>query len=312
MIGSGLKKLAKENGMQVAHGVGYGNFRGYAATLSEGSGYKQIVFATKLADKEALMAELNGVNVQRLYRVQNLNIAPNAIQIVFLDNPGTMKKIQEFLDWFLPLLQQHGATPWNICTECGCEIVSGRWLLVDGVAYYLHDSCRQKVHRDLEESEEAKKLKAKGSYASGTLGAFLGAAVGAIAWAIVLSLGYMAPLVGFVIGWLSNFGYNLLKGKQGKGKIAILIVAIIFGVLLGTFAADAYAIYTMIQDGTLAGLSIADIPTVIIALLVGDGEYRAATLGNIIMGLLFAGLGVFSLLSKASKQVSGTKIVDLD
>ena len=39
MIGSGLKKYALENGLKVAQGVGYGSFRGYAATLSEGSGY---------------------------------------------------------------------------------------------------------------------------------------------------------------------------------------------------------------------------------------------------------------------------------
>ena len=37
MIGSGLKKLASENGMKVARGVAYGALRGYAATLSEGN-----------------------------------------------------------------------------------------------------------------------------------------------------------------------------------------------------------------------------------------------------------------------------------
>ena len=54
MIGSGLKKFALENGLKVAQGVGYGNFRGYAATLSEGSGYKMIVLTTKFTDPEAL------------------------------------------------------------------------------------------------------------------------------------------------------------------------------------------------------------------------------------------------------------------
>ena len=39
MIGSGLKKLANENGMKVAHGVAYGSLRSYAATLSEGTLY---------------------------------------------------------------------------------------------------------------------------------------------------------------------------------------------------------------------------------------------------------------------------------
>lgn len=32
MIGSGLRKLAKENGMRMDHGIAYGNLRGYAAS----------------------------------------------------------------------------------------------------------------------------------------------------------------------------------------------------------------------------------------------------------------------------------------
>ena len=38
MIGSALKKMARENGMTVQGGVAYGSLRGFAATLSEGSG----------------------------------------------------------------------------------------------------------------------------------------------------------------------------------------------------------------------------------------------------------------------------------
>ena len=50
MVGNGLKKLAKENGMNVDKGVAYGSLRGFTATMSEGSGYKQIVFVTSFAD----------------------------------------------------------------------------------------------------------------------------------------------------------------------------------------------------------------------------------------------------------------------
>ena len=50
MIGSGLKKLAKENGMKIDSGVAYGSLGGFAATLSEGAGWKQIVFSTRFMD----------------------------------------------------------------------------------------------------------------------------------------------------------------------------------------------------------------------------------------------------------------------
>lgn len=298
--------------MKVAHGVAYGSLCGYAATLSEGSGFKQILFSTKVADRDALLNAVNEVNIQRIYRVQELNISPNSIQIVFLDNPGTMKKIQEFIGWFIPLLQQFGATGSSICAECGSEAVGGRWVMIDGIAHYFHDSCARKVRQEIELSEETARQEAVGSYGSGAAGALLGAVLGAVVWALVLLAGYVASIVGLLIGWLAEKGYNLLKGKQGKGKIVILIIAIIVGVLLGTFSAEVLSLIVAINDGLVEDLSVADAPLAIIALFAMDAEYRTSMILNIGMGLLFAGLGVYALLRKAGRDVADTKIVDLE
>lgn len=314
MIGSGLKKLAKENGMCVSNGVAYGSIADFAATLSEGANYKQIVFSTLFTDRrkmEELVEFAGRMNVARRFRVQSLNISQRGVQVIFQDYPGTMKKIREFLEWFLPLLKAHNAAPANICTECGCEITGGRWVLVEGTAYYLHDSCAQKVAREIDTENAQRAEEATGSYGMGLLGALLGSAVGAVLWAIVLNMGYVASLVGLVIGWLAEKGYNLLHGKQGKAKVAILIVAIIFGVLLGTFAADAITLAGMIGNGELPGFALGDIPGVILILLADDADYRTAMMSNILMGLLFAGLGVFALLRKTGKDVSGVKFTEL-
>lgn len=315
MIGSGLRKLAQENGMKVAKGVAYGSLQGFAATLSEGSGYKQIVFTTKFADEaqlDAMLNLMNQVDLQRTYRVQNLNVAPNGIQVVFFDNPGTMKKIQEFLQWFIPLLRQYGASPVHICTECGGQITSGRWLLIDGVAFYLHDACAEKTRREIVDTEQMQKEQRTGSYGTGALGAFVGAAIGAVVWALVLNLGYVASIVGLLIGWLAEKGYTLLKGKQGKGKIAILIGAIVFGVVMGTLASDVITLVGMINSGELYGVAYGDIPDFILYMLSTNSEYLTATLANVGMGLLFAALGVYSLLRKASAEVADAKIIELE
>lgn len=315
MIGSGLKKLAKENGMKVAHGVAYGSLQGFAATLSEGNGYKQIVFTTKFpepAKADALQAVLNGRNITREFRVQKLNLAPNGILVVFHDNPGTMKKIRAFLDWFIPLLKTNGASDVYTCCECGAPVTGGCWKLIDGVAFYMHESCAEHVRRELAEDAEIRKQDATGSYVTGLIGALLGSAVGAVLWAIVLNLGYVASIVGFAIGWLAEKGYGLLKGKQGKAKVLILILAVIFGVLLGNFAADAITLARMISEGEMYGMAYADIPALITFIFMEDAEYRSATIGNILMGLLFAGLGVFTLLRKAVKEVADVKYIDLE
>ena len=68
MIGSGLKKLANEYGMKVASGVAYGSLGGYAATLSEGSGYKQIIFSVQfpdLANRSKLADYLQTLNLKK-------------------------------------------------------------------------------------------------------------------------------------------------------------------------------------------------------------------------------------------------------
>lgn len=315
MIGSGLKKLAKENNMKVAHGVAYGSLRGYAATLSEENGCKRIVFTTRFPDpakKDALSALIGQTELKRQYKVQNLEILPRSVQITFVDNSGALKKVRSFLDWFVPLLAQHSATPADVCTECGSQITGGRWILVNGTSHYLHDTCANRVAQEIEAEKAQKAEEDTGSYALGLLGALCGSALGAVLWAIVLNIGYVASVVGLVIGWLAEKGYNLLHGKQGRAKVAILIVAVIFGVLLGTITADVFTIIGMMNDGDLYGFTYGDILPLIFFLLAGDADYRGAVVANVLMGLLFAGLGVFAMLRKTGRDVSGTQLIDLE
>lgn len=314
MIGTALKKLAKQHGMTVASGVAYGSLKGYATTLSEGAGYKRIDIATKFPEvgqQEQLRMAVNTVDLQKQYRVQTLEINAKRISIVFLDNPGTMKRLEAFIDWFYPLLEQYGATGVNVCLECGGDITSGSWHLVNGVAFHFHDSCAAHLERELADGEQQRKEADTGSYVQGLIGALLGAALGAVVWALVLLMGYVASVVGLLIGWLAEKGYTLLHGKQGKGKVAILILAIVLGVVLGTLVSDGIYLGQMISKGELVGYSLADIPSMILFLLVADSEYLRTTAGNIGMGLLFAALGVFALLRKTGKEVSGNKMQKL-
>ena len=315
MIGSALKKMAKENGMQVAHGVAYGAYRNFALTMNEGAGWKALEFATRISDpaaEDTLKRKLNEVDLKRTYRVQDLVIGQRSIAIVFHDNPGTMKKIQAFLDWFLPLLEESGATKANICNECGQDTFgSGNWVLIDGVAHYMHPSCKEAVKRELAEEEQVAKEEDTGSHLTGALGAIGGALIGAVVWALVLLMGYVASIVGLLIGFLAEKGYNLAKGKQDKGKIAVLVIAVVLGVLVGTVAADAISLAQMIASGELYEFTYGEIPMLILFLMMNDVEYMMATVSNCGMGLLFAALGVFGILRKAKKEVSGIRVIDL-
>ena len=314
MIGSGLKKLAKEYGMNIDKGVAYGSLGGYCATLCEGADWKRINFATAIEDSvllTRLQTTLNGVDLRKEYRVTDLRIAPKTISVVFYDTIGTMKKIKAFLLFFLPLLDEANARKFGVCPECGFEVSGGCWKNIGGTAFYMHGACADKVCREITEAEGQAKRERTGSYFTGLLGALIGALLGGAVWAVVLYFGYVASIVGLLIGFLAERGYNLFRGKQGKGKIAILVLAVIFGVLAGNFGADAIVLVQMIGAGELAGFAYGDIPLLILLVLVEDPEYLLATLGNIGMGLLFAGLGVWGLLRRANAEVSDTRITDL-
>ncbi len=74
----------------------------------------------------------------------------------------------------------------------------------------------------------------EGTYGKGFAGAFLGAAAGAVVWAIAMGIGYLSGLLGLVIGFAAGKGYDYLKGKQGKCKILIQLLASVIGVLVGS------------------------------------------------------------------------------
>ena len=314
MIGAGLKKLANQQGMTISDGVAYGNMMGFATTLSEGSGYKRIDITTRFPEaehKNRLQAVINTSNVEKTYRIRELVLGDKVITVIFHDTMGTMKKVEAFVNWFYPLLAQHGATRYNICSECGAEAMGGSWYLIDGVAWRFHESCGQHVADEMKAEVQERNDADTGSYLTGAVGAFLGAIVGAVVWALVLSMGWVIALVGLVIGFLAKKGYELFKGKQGKGKIAILIIAIIFGVLLGTIGPDIFYCVQMVATGEWGDVAYLDIPLVIFYTMLYDSEYLTATLYNGGMGLLFAFLGAFALLRDTGKEISGPKVKKL-
>lgn len=314
MVGSALKKFANENGMRVASGVAYGEYRGYTMTMCEGGGWKRVDFSTRFYDVSAqknLEEKLAEVDLKRTYRVQALDVSNRGLSVVFTDNPGTMKKILAFLDWVLPLLEASGAAKADTCVECGQKLTyDSTWLLVGETAHHMHESCRDKVKRELEADEQIRKEEGEGSHLTGFLGALAGGLIGAVVWAVVLLLGYVASIVGLLIGFLAEKGYNLAKGKQDKGKIAVLVIVIVLSVLIGSFAADGLSLAQMVSSGEL-DYTYGEIPMLILFLTLNNVEYMSATLSNCGLGLLFAAIGVFGLLRKAKKEVTGVRVVEL-
>lgn len=306
MIGSGLRKLAGEKGMTVANGVAYGSLHGYSATLSEGSGIKTLVFATRFSDiaqKIAFTEQIQSMGLDKEFKLNALEVQDKVISVVFLDTIGTMKRIRAFIDRFIPVLDRYGASKTDICSECGMILTGGSWKLVNGIAIHVHEACAERIRADIQVNNE-ERLSA-GSYLSGAAGAFVGAVGGAVAWAAIYLLGYVSSLVGFLIGFLAEKCYNLFRGKNGVGKIFILILAVIFGVLLGSIAANVIGIMGELDIG------IGDSLLLMIAAVAEVPEARTALIADTLMGLVYAAIGVVLLLIRTKKEVTGPKFIDL-
>lgn len=313
MIGSGLKKLAKEYGMSISHGVAYGAVDGFAATFSEGAGYKRIVVSTVISDpvkQTTLQQRFAGRNLLKEYRIQNLEFTSKFIQVDFQDNPGTMKLLRAFLQELLPALRESGAAGAEICSECGAPVAQGGWRLVNGTAFRLHDPCAQRLLRQVQAQQESLDLEKKESYLTGAVGGLLGAALGGVVWAIVLKLGYVASIVGFLIAFLSVTGYDLCRGKQGKGKLWILLLSVAVGVVLGNLGAYVWELAGMISSGELAGWDYSEIP-VLLKLLFSDSEFVGDVTGDILLGLVYAALGAWGIVFKTKKQVESFQMIEL-
>ena len=175
MIGSALKKLAAENGLTISGGIAYGNYQGYAITLSEGAGYKLLTVSTHLTDTACnwLNSQLSGHNLMKEFRVEDIQLSETGAVIVFNDNPGTMKRFHEFLQWFFPLLPQAGATGYDCCCGCGQPFNGDEtWKKAGDTPMHLHTGCAQSLLRDVQQEEEAEQK--TGSYGKGLIGALLG------------------------------------------------------------------------------------------------------------------------------------------
>ena len=304
MIGSALKKLAKENQMFVDQGIAYGNFHGYAVSFHEGAGWKGIFISCLITDsqkEENLRNIMMSEDLKENFRVTEWMIEEKGISIYFHDNPGTMKKFHAFIDWFFPLLDESGATGVDICTQCGTSISDGEWYFIGDRAYHLHKSCGDHLVRQDDRKEELEKEEKSTSYLRGFGGAFIGALLGSIVWGVVYYLGYVASIVGILIGVLASKGYNLAGGKQTRIKNIILVIVAFFAVAIGMIGAYGFEMVTMISSGELEGAVMGDIPWMLLYMFM-DTETLKLILLDLAQGMLFALLGLFVIMQKVHRE----------
>ena len=313
MIGSAIKKFAQANGLTVKNGVAYGVYNGIHLTMQEGAGWKSVSVAAYFETEEQIeriRGWLGDENRQTQYRIRgcsltDLSVKPGSIQIAFLDNPGTMKKIEEFLPLFTAMLTSLEVKSAGVCHGCGMESGGTSDVLLGSNVYRLHDTCASKVEAEL--SEESEVRKSSGSIGMGILGAAIGAVIGMIPWVLVYSFGYMASFLGFLIGICAKKGYDLARGRQTKIKGVVILVCVLLAVVLAEFVA---IVALNMSDGFAEGFTFGEVIEIVFSWIVTDG--LVAVIKELAIGWLFAVLGIFQMVAEIFRGTKSEKLTKLN
>ena len=164
-----------------------------------------------------------------------------------------------------------------------------------------------------DENYEAK----QGSVITGMIGALLGALIGAAVWAgVAIGLEIISGLIGLLIGFLASKGYDLLKGRQGVPKLVCVIIAVIFGVVIGTGASYVWQIHDVYMEefGELTGIakSLAPSEKEIFEVVLADKEVQGEIAKNLVMGLFFAALGCFDIFREILAKPKAQPVTDVN
>lgn len=138
-------------------------------------------------------------------------------------------------------------------------------------------------------------------YVTGIIGALLGALIGSVPWFIASTfVGFYIGWLGFLVGWVSLWGYKALHGVKKTGyATAVIFTCSILSIVLADFSSNLYALLKepefldIVEAYGLSKYGFA------ISLLFNP-ENLKLILPNLLIGLVIGVLGVIS----ARKQIS--------
>lgn len=306
MIGMIFQQVANQYGLTTSQGVAYGTIQDYPVTFLDGMGCHRIMITTRFAtpsQKDNLMDIVNTQDLKNLYGLRTLQIAKKVIHVKFRTSADIQEKVNAFVEWFFPLLEENGASKANICPQCqqSIEEDDAQWVLRDGaVAFRMHKQCADELKGAL---ATGSKTAPNGNLLTGIGGALLAIPVGCLLWTILQFFNFYAPIVGLIIGWLTVFLYHKMNGRKGFVQYPVAILCTVLGVFLSTFAGEIPA---LLQQG--AGWNFLH---KFFEYMGTNYGYMSGIWGNISMGLILGALGLFFSFKSAARKNADYTVTDL-
>ena len=317
LVGKGLKEFAQRNNFKIEKKYAYGTYKGFVVTIFEGMGFKSMIIATHIRDTDAaaLRSWFETSGYVKKYAINAYFVGNSQVGVNLNDTVGTMKRYEEFIDVLCDYLISVGAKGEEYCSFCGKKFGEEEHFEADSpvhderaLVYYdasvlpMHTSCMQKIVSDV---NQVKAEAQNGNTPLGLVGAVLGALIGAIPWVIVQMLGFFVGWCGAIIGFCSAKGYDMMHGKQTKFKIFAVIIATIIAVCVAVFAGEALVGMQAFKElAAEYGYSTTNsqLFKMVIEAIKIDPDIQREILGNLVLGMMFAALGMISVVRTMSQE----------
>ena len=298
-----IASIASKHGWKVHSDAAIGEFNGYWFSVSQASKGAHVIVFTSVSGLRALeFTKLKGILEDRGadLGIIEVNGTGNSIWLK-LRGRGRQEEAEEIAEMSLRAL---AAELSYLGLKPGCNFCDSEGPLkpyhVGGTAVEICESCVARLSQ-LEREGATEPRSAGGSYLTGTIGAASGAVIGAILWILVARLGFVSSLVGLVMAFLAKTGYEMLNGRKGRGKAAIIATAVFLGVIAAVLS------YYPIEIREALGPELPFsfwLQTVLVG-FASDSEVFWLIMKDLGIGLLFALLGSYGIVSGILKEASG-------
>lgn len=327
MLNQTLRDIAEQNGLTIASGTAYGMLNGCYVTLTGSKEYQRISIyvgpqeapapgyvesQTVSCARQIIQTISVASGEENIFCLMTgneaipalvLNHAGSVVTVNFPEAPEASAGVTRFVCELLPSIAP--LTRPQQCIFCaqptggeGCPVrLSGDTVVP------MHDECLERAAANHRSAN-----KQPGSVGKGVLGAILGALIGAVIWALMYRLGYFARIVCLLIGLLSSWGYDLLKGRPGRTKIVTVAACSLLAMGVGSLVGSVLPFLEKYASlGELSRQMIDDVSSITPAWLtyvkgsIANQQLFWADLGmNLLLGALFTGVGWLDFMRQSS------------
>ena len=255
MLFYGLRKFARELGLEVQSGVACGIYKGYAVSMWDNVRYKIFSISAKFDDDLGEKMQMELIELESKYRRSiYIRFLEGALIAKFFTYPETMKQFRACFFDVLSILNQYDIPDADICPRCGLPMYGqGVWSICQMSALqsgiYAHENCMAELELEIKRQMKRKQRhcsskrgrpNSKARYLPGWIGALAGCILSTIIFIVgMLSEGsYNNARRGAAAccgGLIVKIGYDMTGGIHGKKRSLTIVTMTIMSIVLGIF-----------------------------------------------------------------------------